>query len=73
MKMRNLKLRESRGLTQVVQVFGNVAPCLEVPLTLPWLFLSLFRGSRVLNADSFQPPYAGGTEPLDYCLQVLYH
>lgn len=46
--MRNLKLRESKELTQVVQVFGNVAPCLEVPLTLPWLFLSFFRGSRVL-------------------------
>jgi len=46
--MRKLKLRESKELTQVVQVFGNVAPCLEVPLTLPWSFLSFFRGSRVL-------------------------
>ena len=47
-EMRKLKLRESKELTQVVQVFGNVAPCLEVPLTLPWSFLSFFRGSRVL-------------------------
>ena len=48
METRKLKLRESKELIQVVQVFGNVAPCLEVPPTLPWLFLSFCRGSRVL-------------------------
>lgn len=50
---RKLKLRESKELIQVVQVFGNVAPCLEVPPTLPWFFLSFCRGSRDLMVSSF--------------------